>query len=332
MYIFIDETGSFQVPSRPNQLSCVAALLVPESFAKTLFRRVRRRFGEWRVDGGEVKGRQLSEREMAEVIGVVRRFDVLLISVAIDMGLHTDAGISQHRSNQSHTIRKGVAPTMRAELRGRLEGLARRVDELPNQLYVQSVLLTTLAQAVLEIGTLYYAQRIPRTLGAFTWRIDAKDAKPTNYETLWTEVVGPFLQSRSLSSPLEQLVGADYSAFEKFCGESPEAPAHLKTRVSNPSEPFQFIKMNALLADLKFCRSHLLTGLQIVDILAAAIRRACNGTLRPAGWKGLGRLMPTPKRGTSAVRLLALEDLEDRDLPYARVIKTWDREGRRVIV
>jgi hypothetical protein len=27
MYIFIDETGSFQVPPGPNQLSCVAALL-----------------------------------------------------------------------------------------------------------------------------------------------------------------------------------------------------------------------------------------------------------------------------------------------------------------
>jgi hypothetical protein len=102
--------------------------------------------------------------------------------------------------------------------------------------------------------------------------------------------------------------------------------------VSNPDEPFQYIDMDALLADLKFCQSHLLTGLQTVDILASAIRRACNGTLRPAGWRDLGRLMPTPKRGTHAVRLLALEPLEDRDLPYDGVIKTWNREGRRVIV
>jgi hypothetical protein len=332
MYVFIDETGSFQVPSGPNQVSCVAALLVPESLAKTLFRRVRRRIGWWRVDGREIKGSQLKEREMAEIIRVVRRFDVLLIGVAIDMGLHTKAGISLHRRQQSETIRASLTSTMKAELRGWIEGLARRIDALSNQLYVQSVLLTTLVQAVIEIGTLYYAQRIPRTLGAFSWRLDAKDATPTNYERLWSDVVGPFLQTRSLSSPLLQMRGADYSAFERFCGESSEPPAHLRPRVSNSAEPFQYVEMNALLADLKFCRSHLLTGLQIVDMLAAAIRRACNGTLQPAGWKELGRLMPKPKRGANSVRLLALQDLEDRALPYAQVLKTWDREARRVIV
>jgi hypothetical protein len=184
MYIFIDETGSFQIPSGRNQLSCVAALLVPESMARTLFRRVRRRIGEWQVDGREVKGSQLREREMADIIGIVRRFDVLLIAVAIDMGLHTDAGISLHRSEQSQLIRASLTTKMTAGLRGWVEGLARRIDELPNQLYVQSVLLNTLVETVLDIGTLYYAQRIPRTLGAFVWRLDAKDVKRTNYETV----------------------------------------------------------------------------------------------------------------------------------------------------
>jgi hypothetical protein len=90
--------------------------------------------------------------------------------------------------------------------------------------------------------------------------------------------------------------------------------------------------MNALLANLKFCPSHLHTGIQIADMLVAAIRRACNGTLQPAGWESLGRLMPTPAKGTNCVRLLSLEDVSDENLPYAAVLLKWDRNTRRMIV
>jgi hypothetical protein len=332
MYIFVDEAGGFQVPAGGSQVSCVAALIVPESVARTLIRRVRRRIAWWRADGREVKGSQLAEHEMAELIRVVRRFDVLLVGVAIDMGLHSDAGIRLHREQQCETIRKGITPTMRAELRDWIEVLARRLGALSNQLYVQSVLLTALVQAVLEIGTLYYVERIPKTLGRFSWRLDAKDAKPTAYENLWSDVVGPFLQSRSLSSPLAQIAGADYSAFERFCGESDEPPRHLRDRVRHVGTPFQYIDMNAILADLRFCRSHLLTGLQVVDMLASAIRRACNGTLQRSGWKELGRLMPRPRRGTESVRLLTLEDFDYPNLPYVETLRIWARDGRRVIV
>jgi hypothetical protein len=332
MYVFIDESGGFQVPRRSNQVSCVAALVIPEPFARTLFRKVRRSLSWWRTDGREVKGSQLDERKMAELIRIVRRFDVLLVSVAIDMGLHTDAGISSHRHQQVTTIRASVTPTMNARLREWVDRMASRMDALPNQLYVQSVLLTTLIQAIMETATLYYAQRIPRTLGAFVWRVDAKDVALTDYEKMWSDVVGPILQTRSLSSPFLQMRGVDYSFFERVCGQSAEPPAHLKGRVATSDEPFQYFEMNHVLADLRFCRSHLLTGLQVVDMLAAGIRRACNGTLQSAGWKDLGRLMPRPKNGTEIVQLLALEDLPDEPVPYAKVLRAWKADGRRVVV
>src|SRR5450755_1535772 len=93
------------------------------------------------------------------------------------------------------------------------------------QLYAQFVLLTTLVQSVLESATLYCVQRTPRTLGSFTWRIDAKDTQVTPYEKLWQQMVGPMLEYRSLSAPLCQLEGADYSAFNRYCGEAPKPPA-----------------------------------------------------------------------------------------------------------
>ena len=332
MYVFIDEAGGFQVPAGSHQMSCVAALVIPETFAKTLFRKVHRNLDWWRHCEREVKGSQLDECKMAELIRMVRRFDVLLISVAVDMGLHTDAGISRHRDQQATTIRASITGTVNPRLREWIERLASRMEALPNQLYVQSVLLTALVQAVMETATLYYAQRIPKTLGAFVWRVDAKDRTLTEYEKLWSDVVGPFLQTRSLSSPLLQMRGADYSSFEKFCGQNAEPPPHLKERVAESDEPFQYFEMNHVLADLRFCRSHILTGLQLVDMLAAGIRRACNGTLQPAGWKELGRLMPRPRKGTEIVRLLALEDLPDEPVPYAKVLRTWEADGRRVIV
>jgi hypothetical protein len=184
----------------------------------------------------------------------------------------------------------------------------------------------------MEAGTLYYVQRMPKVLGKFSWRLDAKDLVPTGYENLWREIVGPILQTSSLSSPLLQLQGADYSAFDRFCGEAPDTPEHLRPRLVDHQGPFGYVDMNALLSDLKFCPSHRSQGIQIVDMLASAVRRACNGSLQAAGWKGLGRLMPAPPQGRNCVRFLALEDSRPGVFPYDHVVETWSRDVRRMIV
>jgi hypothetical protein len=332
MYIFIDEAGGFQTPSRSSLVSCVAALLVPEGLAMTLFRKFRRVTRPWRVAAAEAKGSQLSEDQIAEVISVVRRFDVLLIAVAIDMGLHSEAGISRHKKDQVAKLAENLSPFMSSGMRAKVENLASRMERLSTQLYVQSLLLTLLVQSVLQVGTLYYVQRIPRTLGSFVWRPDAKDTRITEYERLWLEIVGPFLETMSISSPLSELEGADYSAFSKYRGEMAEVPEHLREHVSRRKRPFTYINLDLVLGDLKFSASHRLTGIQIVDTLAAAVRRACNGTLQRTGWKGLGRLMPTPARDLDCIQFVALEDISYDGLPYSGIIKAWNLETKRLII
>ena len=332
MYIFIDEAGGFQIPARPNLVSCVAALLVPESISMTLFRRIRRLIRPWRSGGREVKGSQLTEEQMAQVIRTVRRFEVLLISVAIDMGLHSDAGITLHKKAQVENLLAGISAAHSQAMQAKIESLATRMGDLPNQLYVQAVVLIQLVQVVLEVGTLYYVERIPRTLGSFIWRPDAKDVRVTSYERLWREIAGPFLQTISLSSPHPRMIGADYSAFERFCGTLPEAPEHLRGQIARPNRPLSYVDIDLLLADLKFSASHRLTGIQIVDMLGAAIRRACNGTLQASGWKGIGRLMPTAQRGGDCVRFVTLGDVKYDRLPYSPIVKGWNRETRRLIL
>jgi hypothetical protein len=331
VYIFIDETGAFQVPTRPHQLSCVAAVVVPEGVVRTLFCKFRKLAKSWRTSG-EVKGSQLNESQMDDVVRLVRRFDILLMVVAIDMGLHSDAGVSSHREAQAAKIRSRILTDTPTHVRDRLENFAGRVTSLSNPLYVQSVLLTTLVDSVLRHGTLYYSQRIPSTLGSFVWRIDRKDLLPTKYELLWRELVAPFLQSGSLSAPLLELTVGDYSAFAKFRGTLPEVPEYLRPGVSDAERPFDYLDIDALLGDLKFCDSRQSTGVQLVDILAAGVRRACNGALQKAGWKGLGRLMPSPERGENCVRFLALENVvAPSSFPYQEVVSRWNRDTKSML-
>jgi hypothetical protein len=332
MYIFIDESGGFQSTARTSQVSCVAALVVPEPFARTLFRKFRRLSESWKAGQLEAKGSQLTEQNVADLLRLVRKFDVLLLVAAIDMGLHTEQGIKDHKEEQADKVVSGVPGTMPVHMRQRIERLGAAVRALPNQLYVQSVVLTTLLENVVDACTLYYVQRIPRTLGSFVWRLDAKDIIPTHYEAVWREIVGPQLQTRSIKKPMAQLEGADYSSFDRFGGRRAQAPAYLRRHVTDQSRPFEYLDIDELLGDLKFVPSHRLTGLQMVDMLAAAVRRGCNGTLQTSGCKGLGRLMPTPERGHNCIRLLALEDIEYDGLPYASLIKSWGRETKRMVI
>jgi hypothetical protein len=332
MYIFVDEAGGFQVPSNSKGVCCIGALIVPESVLVTLLRKMRRLTRPWRAEGREVKGSQLLETQMAQVLATVRRFDVLFVVVAIDMALHSDAGVSRHRETQAKKFLDALSDKMALPVRFRTEGLAARLRALPNQLYVQSVLLTMLVEAVLTASTLYYSQRLPKALSHFHWRLDAKDVAITRYELLWRDVVGPFLQTQSLSSPLPMLKGADYSSFQRFCGEQPVPPGHLRPHVRAPDDAFAYVDIEELLADLRFCSSARYTGLQAVDMLASAVRRACNGSLETKGWKGLGRLMPRPRRGTHAIRFLALEDVGDPEVSYADVVRQCDLETKRMIL
>lgn len=282
MYIFIDEAGAFQRPTPPNVVSCVAALVVPESLARRLFRRFRKLTRPWRDGGCEVKGSRLDEVQLSEIVAAIRRYDVLLLVVAIDMSLHSERGVSRHKEEQARKIIAGIGPDASRSVEQRLRGLSRRIEALPNQLYVQSVLLTVLAETVLRYATLYYSQRIPKTLGSLCWRVDGKDKKPTSYEVLWQDLVGPFLQTRSVNAPLLHCQGADYSFFDRYAGTLAEAPEHLRSRLQERDGPFHYVDIDAALADLRFCRSERFSGIQMVDILASIVRRTVTSRRVPS--------------------------------------------------
>ena len=277
MHIFIDESGSFAVPSTvADSVCCMAALVIPESCLDRLVAQYGGILQRWGSGGREIKGHSLTERRVARVLSWLTNFDVVLIVVAIDMGLHNDSGVTAHKRGQAQKVRSSVAsPEFFETMRIEVEDMARRIDELPNPLYVQIAMLTELFGQTLQTATLHYAQTEPAALGRFAWRIDAKDRVLTEYESLWSDIVKPLLQSRSMEINLITARDLDYSAFEPFENATlQDLPTHLREPGDAPRE-FNSINLRRIVEDVAFCNSEFDRGVQLADVLAATFTRAC---------------------------------------------------------
>jgi hypothetical protein len=261
--------------------------------------------------------------------------DVLVFASGMDMGLHSKEGIESHKTGQAERFVKPITDQFHPNLVRQLQELKKNTEKLSGQLYSQAVVLNAVADRIIRLATLYYSQRVPSTLGSFKWYIDAKDPKKiTTYESLWRDIVAPFLQTKSMSEPLEQLNGADYSSFNRFYRENTEVPAHLRPHVENPSEPFRSFYVSEVIREhLRFPKSDRYSGIQLADIIANAIRRACNGSLSEAGWANLGKLMVQSKKGTHSFQLLALgPGPTSVEAPYAGVVKKFDRDSKAMLL
>ena len=108
------------------------------------------------------------------------------------------------------------------------------------------------------------------------------------------------LESGSLKEPMISLAGCDYSWFDrKFDMTMPEPPDHLKPAIRDdvPVEPFHCSDVKKIMSEhLAFESSANNLGLQLVDIVVNAIRRALHGNLQPDGWGNLGKLMVETKK------------------------------------
>ena len=313
MHIFIDESGSF-VPSSDGRSSmcCVATLAVSESRLEAVEALHARLIENWNPPGGEIKGARLTERQCDRLIVALGSMGVLLGIVAIDMSLHSAAGIGRHRDGQAERIRASVeGPEYFQSLRDETNVWADRVGALPAQLYVESTLLSLALAHTVQMASLHFAQADPPALGAFKWRIDAKDRNLTEYERLWLDIIKPIMQSISMSEPVVTVNEFDYSAMRVF--QNPvrdSAPEHLSRGIppERRSGPFHSFDARKLVADVAFEDSRSAAGLQLVDVLANVFRRACNGRLRERGWRNLGRLMVKNFRTRRAIQCVMLTD------------------------
>jgi len=338
MYIFVDESGIFVRSQVQNwAVSCVGALIVPEEEFSGILDSFKKLKKHWRTRNVEIKGNKLDEREISTLSSILSEYNVIFQVTAIDMQTQSNARITYHKFEQAEKLTDFVTDKYHPNLVRQLKELQNSLRELSNQLYIQAVVSVELLYRVLQNATLYYAQYKPQGLGSFEWIIDAKDKKLTQFEELWKTILLPFLQSKSIRKPFAQLKEADYSFFERFCGVYPETPDHLQEAAGNHS-PFEYVDIGRIFKDhLQFKQSHDNLGLQIVDILTNAIRRAMNGNLQPLGWQGIGRLMVQAEKDSQVIQLLDLSGVGNRSLlltkpPYWEVIPYVERTAKPMLI
>jgi len=327
MLIFIDESGTFTSVSGPTGVSLVGALIIPEgSIAK-----IEKKYDAIRknlpTENGEVKGRLLSEAEVDRVVTLLKRNEVLFEVVGIDMAAHSRSGIEVHKKGQENGITVNLTAAFHPNAQKGLWELRRRLERMPHQLYIQSVLMFELIPMVVEHATLYFSQRRPETLGHFKWVVDGKDkGRVTDWENWWSLTVMPMTQSRSLREPMGQFVDGDYTYFQRFEMAIPE---YLWPHLKNPRQRVGLDIKKILTESFRFS-SKPEPGLEMVDILTNATRRALAGRLGIKGWKYIRQLMIHRKK--HYVRLISLAaSPKGHRYPYMHVLHQFSRGGKSML-
>lgn len=289
MHIFIDESGNF---TSAFGLSAVCALSIP---SKNL-RRIRRELIDltvsWPHVDGELKSGSLTVNELAVLVGFLFKEYALLHCAAIDMSCEEDVLIEAHKSEQAERITKHLTPEHHPNVVNQLWHLRRLLEAMPNQLYVQSIIMRELVCAVVSDTTTYFAQRQPRELASFSWIIDAKDpARISAQEEWWRDTLGPLVETRSEREPFPIVDDRNfqYKHFNrsyrivKDLWRPDRAPERKRIVGIDLSK---LICRNIVFAD---SRSDILV--QAVDVLTGFIRRALAGHIHDANvWAHLGRL------------------------------------------
>lgn len=310
MHIFIDESGSFTVPSEAKKpaVSAVGAVLLPSLQTPQILAEFKRLSSAWASENGEVKGRLLDEAQVDRFLGFLADCDGLVECTAIDLALHRVSEIRHHQEIQARKITANLTSEHHPNVWAGARALASRLRRLSVPGYVQLVSYSALLEAILREKTMYVVQRRPDDLGTLAWTLDAKGQPITEMESLWSFLVKPFLQSSSLQNPMAHLDWCDYSAFDRaFQSDREGLPDYLAAHARpSPRTRKSVLDINRLLADLNFAASQNEPGLQMADIATNAIRRMLVGNLQESGWRRLARVMVQPERGSEVVHMIAL--------------------------
>ena len=324
MHIFIDESGTFTQGQNADAVSVVGALIIPEA----RLARVEEKYAVLRrtlpKEKGEVKGRLLAEADVARVVAMLLRYEVLFEVAAIDLAVHRPEDIVSHQMTQAEGITHNLTEQHSMKTRRHFQDLRTRLERMAPQLYTQAVVTFATVRTIIEHSTIFYAQRHPKELGAFYWVIDGKDrAGITDWEEWWSGVVAMHLQWQSFSNPVANLEGADYSHFARFRGKVSDG---LKPNFKGE----EYGVDGGMVTREHFrCSSQPEPGLEMVDILTNAVRRAMTGRLKKPGWGDIRRLM-IHRRNEPYIQLVSLRDATV-PASYEGVVRHFTERGRSML-
>jgi hypothetical protein len=332
MHIFMDETGSFGGLGEFPSPSLVGALIVPGSRLASLEKKYTKLRARFSLDNkGEVKGRSLDEKQVASVIDLLMEHSALFEAAAIELGAHTQDGLRDFQARQAERMTASLTDEHNDKLKAEVFESRRRFEGLKYPLMVQSMITFELIPTLIEHGTMYYATRRPEELGKFVWMVDAKgDLGAANeWEEWWSLVILPFLQTRWFRKPFKQIPIGDYSHLARFEVDADDWTKEMANWKEGDPKPLDLLAV--LKEDFTFSAAAS-PGLELVDIITNATRRALVGNLQKQGWVRIPELM-IHRGGGQYISLHTLQDdpVPNRPYPYLKVLNAYGRNGRVMI-
>ena len=168
--------------------------------------------------------------------------------------------------------------------------------------------------------TMFYSQRRPQELGAIKWIVDGKDPKKvTKWENWWAHYAQGALSTMSKRRPSPHLFCGDYSYYQRSYG----------TKGDNREEGTDLTR---LLKDIQFLAKSE-AGLEFVDILTNAVRRALAGNLQQKGWQNIHKIM-IHRNSDAYIQFVLFGADEDivRDAKYTKVVAQGFRHGGKLML
>lgn len=292
----------------------------------------------------EIKGSTLDESQAGQLVDLLCRYELLVDFFAVDMVTHGDAIVDYFRNGQAENVKANITPEHHPYTVAQLQDLARKIRDLPNQLFLQAFLTIRLILRVAEEATAYFAQRLPPELGELAWIIDRKNRTVTEMEAVWTKLILPVSESYFGKSAFKTLEGADYSHFHEPYGFSvdnadEETVRHLQwVQATHGGSPIaggeRAVYAKRLYSgNREFLDSRSSLGLQMADMLASILRRAPNRRLQFPGWKKFGRLLVRRSEpGSCFVQLGGADPAPRLKGHAARVCRVLDAQARSMLL
>ncbi len=246
------------------------------------------------------------------------------------MGAHTDAGLDAFQAAQAAKFTENLTEQHHPNLKAQVEAAKKTFECFKHPLMVQSVITFELIARLMEVSTMYFSMRRPDELCKFVWVIDAKGnlGAPNEWENWWSTVILPFLQTRWFKKPMAHIPIGDYSKMARFETEPDEWTKKMGNIKEGDPKPLDLM---AVLKENFTFSAAATPGLELVDIVTNATRRAIVGNLAEAGWARIPELMI--HRGTHYISMHQLEDDPEkkRPYPYLKVLDAYSKKGRELI-
>ncbi len=273
-----------------------------------------------------MKGRLLDERDVARVARLCLRSGLIYEVTLIYLPPNAHESIEKHRAEQCEGLTSKLTEQHHPDMIAGVQALRFQLEQLPLQLYVQSVATLDVVWRTLKHATMYHSQRDAAALARLSWIFDAKQPRGvTGWEQWWTEIVKPLLQSQSLREPFPQIEEGDYS---QFPSKEVPVPDYLVKECPEIAGKMVYT-LGPIFEGIKFL-SEQVTGLELVDVLTNSVRRAVTGNLQVRGWEGISRTM-IHRAGQTYVGTMAFGPQgQVAKEPAASVLRGLGKGGRQM--